>query len=555
MSNQNNLNNLFSSGLFQNTPNKDQQNPTQNIFNDTYQGSTPNKDQQNPTQNIFNNTYQGSTPFQTNTFPSNSLQNTASSNPFGMPSSQFSLPAPATSTNTYTGMASTPNTNSNPLFGNNNQTPSWSTNTSVGNIFGQKSSPLGLKNGTKDKQYEPQKIKEERGFGFLEKSADELRYEDYNLGRRPNLSSSTGFSTNMFRNTGQSTGTSLFGMSQQNPVKQEQSIFSQSTPTGFSLPSAQSNQQPFISTPSISQVQPLSASLTSANSFLTTTPLPSSSTPLGIASQTQNSNINNPFTGNYNTSGSQSFGIAQPQQSDTTMMSNTSFQPSFAFNTNASTTNTFPTTQTQSFSIPQFNYQNSSISCADVDKSDPYGIKGIKFQFIEKELSPYQRLLAEPIHKESEKPKIDKGLDFRPPEKENAYDVYFTPALHEIRGMKKISNLVMTFPGKGQIEYLEPVDVSELNVENVTKKVLFTRDHVFITDRPGKGLNLAARVSIDKIYPLCKSENRAIIGRANKYPEKGIQDRFVYTLKNNGMKDFVDYDFNKGTYVYKVQHF
>ena len=115
--------------------------------------------------------------------------------------------------------------------------------------------------------------------------------------------------------------------------------------------------------------------------------------------------------------------------------------------------------------------------------------------------------------------------------------------------------MTLYFPGKGTIEFLEPVNVADLTVENVNKKILFAKNHVYVTDKTGSGLNVSARVTIEKMYPVSKTDNTLIIGKADSYPQKGIQDRFIYELKNDDTKKFVDYDCTKGTYVYTVNHF
>ncbi|WUR03770.1 nucleoporin [Vairimorpha necatrix] len=558
--------------------------------------------------------------------------------------------------------------NMNNLFSSgiyNNQPSSNSYNQGIGSIFNQTS--LTPKNGTRVKQYEPQKIRDDRGFGLLEfrhinvmkeyseKSCDELRYEDYNLGRRPNpalqsttnqsnissnISSNTSITTsnvlttsnmlpgpnnmlsNMtsvnntlpvpsttinsnttsstawpFNQTSSATATDSFSLPTANAQRQPPALFTSTTQTNNqpSVPSTNVfSNVPQPSAPStnvFSNVpQPNSNMPQPNNNIFANVPQPSApngnifaNVPQSSAPSTNifsnvpqpntpSNNIfsnvpqpsNNIFSNVPQPSGNIFSNVPQPAPTNTIFgnvpqPSGNIFQTtnppvnevtSQSFISNQSI---FPQQKLDQSNMTQSPLLNPSVSCTQVDKSDPYGTKDMKFHFIEKELSPFQRLLAEPLV--PSKLPVEHTLDYRSPESNKLLEVYFSPDLNEIRGMNRINNMTLIFPSKGKIEYLEPVSVSDLTVENVNKKILFSGSHVYLTDKPGEGLNKPARVTIEKVYPLSKTEEGMIIGKAEKYPSKGIQDRFIYDLKKDGVKEYEEYDCTRGLYIYKVKHF
>lgn len=144
-------------------------------------------------------------------------------------------------------------------------------------------------------------------------------------------------------------------------------------------------------------------------------------------------------------------------------------------------------------------------------------------------------------------------LKIRPPRPIPKNTYYTIPDLKDIDTSQKISNLVVGLEGKGRIEYLEPVSVSSL--DEIEKKITFINDNIDISDPVGHGLNKKARVYIEGFYPVSRITNDFIKGKATTFPEKGIQERFIYQLKSDSRRVFVDYNVDTGVYVYELNHF
>ncbi|AFN82512.1 nucleoporin autopeptidase [Encephalitozoon romaleae SJ-2008] len=433
---------------------------------------------------------------------------------------------------------------------NSGQSPTFSNGGS--NALNKTFPGLGASNsGTRDHPYIQRKIREDNGGevtlmhingneSYMQKPVEELRVEDYMLGRKPMTSSMVEpKSTSSF---GSSFGGSMPSSTVNKP--QANSIFG-ATPPSNSF-------QPFISTGNTKSQQdpttPNFGNITSQQSLFTHHTAPSStpSQPFGSSVQASPSMASgNPFLANAQQSqvGFGSVGMP-PQPSISNNLSFMQAQPSLA-------------PVQQSFGSPtgsfggcgQLNLQQTKI-----DPSDPFLLKDIKFEKTEKEHLPLSKVLPKPIFKEETKPRKI-SLSFRPPKPPAKEKIYTIPPIEDIKHMREVHNLIIGFEDKGRIEYLDTVNASEITMANIQSKIYFSKESVVVNDPVGVGLNRRARVYVEGVFPYSRSLGDYIKGEQKQFPLKGIQERFVYGLKNDTVKKFVGYEYERGTYVYDVNHF
>ncbi|ELA42297.1 uncharacterized protein VICG_00697 [Vittaforma corneae ATCC 50505] len=231
-------------------------------------------------------------------------------------------------------------------------------------------------------------------------------------------------------------------------------------------------------------------------------------------------------------------------------------QPPSNLFTTQPTANLFNTQQQSVFGTPSFTSPSASIQPVSiptkVDMSDPYLLKNIQFEKFEQQKPSLKVSLPTPLFKTNkDKPVVELKIRAPKPIQRNA--IYTIPELKDVDATQTISNLVIGFEGKGRIEFLEPVSVKSL--EDIEKRISFRDENVETTDTIGSGLNKRARVYVEGLFPICRTTNEIIKGKAEAFPQKGIQERFIYQLKNDSTKKFIDYDVDNGIYVYEVNHF
>jgi len=431
----------------------------------------------------------------------------------------------------------------------------------------------GASSGTRDHQYMQRKIREDNGGdvslihingneSYMHKSVEELRSEDYSLGRKP---ATGGVSTDP---RGYSGYGGMFGTSNgtaSDSRGQMPSTLGSGTGSGF---------QPFIST----QSTPVQSMPTSGVSALgqqapafgvggsvsqpvfapqpANTSFPLSQQPLPLQTPASTNEPENPFLQPR----------AQPQQGfgmPALNMQASTVSPSmnaFAF-TPIQQTQPVPTQQlfgAMSQGIPpqaQQGYGSQGyVQQQKADFSDPFLVKNIKFEKAEKEHIPLSKMFPQPMFKEDKKTSRI-SLSFRPPKQLSRENVYTIPSIDDIKHMKEVHNLIIGFEDKGRIEYLDTVNASEVTMANIQLKVYFSKDSVVVNDPVGVGLNRRARVYVEGVFPYSRSLGDYIRGEQKQFPLKGIQERFVYGLKNDAVRKFVGYEYERGTYVYDVNHF
>lgn len=136
------------------------------------------------------------------------------------------------------------------------------------------------------------------------------------------------------------------------------------------------------------------------------------------------------------------------------------------------------------------------------------------------------------------------------------------PRMEKLRQMgegylSKISNLTVGRSGYGEVTFLEPVDVTGFDLNDLFGKVVvFTEMELAVypddwEDKPaqGKGLNHPARVTLLNCFPRDK---------ANKQPITDLSDprhaRFLKRVKNIPDTEFVSYT-DDGSWTFEVKHF
>ncbi|KAI4291065.1 hypothetical protein PAPHI01_0365 [Pancytospora philotis] len=182
--------------------------------------------------------------------------------------------------------------------------------------------------------------------------------------------------------------------------------------------------------------------------------------------------------------------------------------------------------------------------------NDPYLITGLEFEKVEPQKPSVKTVLPTPIFS-NKKPEAAVPFVLRPPAKNLGSKLRTVPALRE--PARDLSNFTIIAEGTGKVVYMEPVNVE--HPDKLDKIVRFSNENVEITDEPGTGLNRRARVYIENVFPYSRSSSSFIKGQQTDWLSKSVQERFVYQLKNDSHKKFVDYDVETGTYVYEVVHF
>lgn len=184
--------------------------------------------------------------------------------------------------------------------------------------------------------------------------------------------------------------------------------------------------------------------------------------------------------------------------------------------------------------------------------NDPYLIQSVAFDKHVDQKPNFKSVLPKPIF-EYKKDSDSIDLKIRPPKKISRSGIFTSPDLNDLISLKNIKNFVVGFENKGKIEFLEPVSLD--SSDDIEKKINFKGDTVEMMDPVGTGLNKSARVYVESVFPYSRSTDSYIKGKAETWPNKGIQERFIYQLKNHPKKRFIDYDVDTGLYAYEVNHF
>lgn len=400
---------------------------------------------------------------------------------------------------------------------------------------------------------------------YQDRSVDEIRKEDYDSGL-VSSKTSTNFSFGTENKTsmgvgggfGQSNNTltnnqnlstnpsfsNTFQPLNNNPVLSFGSTPSQPSIFGQTLPSNQSTvaPNPFSQSSLISNISPQPFQpVQSSGSTIQPTPFSSINQPSINPNQ---SNIFSKPVG----SDSSMFQFNKPTETfNQSVPSVNPFRNTSLLNNPFSGSSQTNTVNNNSFNIPTTFGQSTQT----VDLSDPYLLKHLKFEKQDVQKPSVKFLLPTPIFDS----KKESFLDFkiRAPKVLSVNSIYTIPNLEDLDLTKPVENLIVGFEGKGKIQYLEAVSLKSFS--DIEKKILLKNQTVQVSDPISTGLNKKARVFIENYFPVSKVNNEIIKGRVEEFPQKGIQERFIYHLKNDATKRFVDYNVDTGVYIYEVNHF
>ena len=138
---------------------------------------------------------------------------------------------------------------------------------------------------------------------------------------------------------------------------------------------------------------------------------------------------------------------------------------------------------------------------------------------------------------------------------------YMTPSLETLSSMtllqlRKVSGLTIGHRDYGKIEFLEPVDLSNISLPALCGQLVVFQPktcsvYANSTNKPekGEGLNVRARISTSGCYPINKSNREPI-----KDPNHPILKRHVEKMKAIPGVKFESYDPQSGTWVFTVDH-
>lgn len=139
-------------------------------------------------------------------------------------------------------------------------------------------------------------------------------------------------------------------------------------------------------------------------------------------------------------------------------------------------------------------------------------------------------------------------------------DNYFiSPSIEAFSSMsllqlRKVSDLVVGHKYFGKIEFLDPVDLSNLPISSLCGKIIVFSSRTCIvnidTESPengSNGLNVRAKTSLYKCYPMDKTKREPVLD-----PEHVIVKRHIEKLKRLASPKFDSYEPQTGTYVFTV---
>lgn len=144
-------------------------------------------------------------------------------------------------------------------------------------------------------------------------------------------------------------------------------------------------------------------------------------------------------------------------------------------------------------------------------------------------------------------------------------DYYSKPDIGTLKRMSKedraeVHDLVIGRHGYGEISWLEPVDLTALrSLDELMGSVVIIEDREVMVypgeyedDKPdiGQGLNVPAAVSLKNCWPLDKATRNPIKEGNNPRVQQHIRK-----LRKKQETEFVDYEVETGTWIFKVQHF
>jgi len=130
-----------------------------------------------------------------------------------------------------------------------------------------------------------------------------------------------------------------------------------------------------------------------------------------------------------------------------------------------------------------------------------------------------------------------------------------------------VSNFTVGKRGVGQIRFLQPVDLTKLDVSSIVGRlIVFEPRQISVYPQspsdqdeeegegekppPGQGLNLPAEIRLERSWPVSKATRQPIIDMDDE-----LLKAHVERLRNQPDCHFIDYYPESGTWVFRVEHF
>jgi nuclear pore complex protein Nup98-Nup96 len=139
---------------------------------------------------------------------------------------------------------------------------------------------------------------------------------------------------------------------------------------------------------------------------------------------------------------------------------------------------------------------------------------------------------------------------------------YISPTLETLastpkEGLKNVRNLVVGRKGYGEIKFDQPVDLSEIVLEDIMGVLVVLEEHTAViypdnATKPAKGtqLNVPATIKLENCFIRDKNTGAPI-----KDPAHPRFQHFKEKLRKQAGKDFVGYEDDTGTWTFKVVGF
>ena len=151
------------------------------------------------------------------------------------------------------------------------------------------------------------------------------------------------------------------------------------------------------------------------------------------------------------------------------------------------------------------------------------------------------------------------GVDQTDPEPGNYYT---KPSREELRNvprdqLKRFSGFIIGREGCGFVHFDQPVDLTSIDLDHIYDSIamITTRSLTIypnITSKPplGQGLNVPSTISLENSWPRARDRKTPL------YDKSGLRfEKHVDRLRKVGGTEFVKYDKDTGTWVFKVPHF
>lgn len=140
---------------------------------------------------------------------------------------------------------------------------------------------------------------------------------------------------------------------------------------------------------------------------------------------------------------------------------------------------------------------------------------------------------------------------------------FFTSPLESVlrkyseQQLKSVNGFVVGQRGVGQIKFLKPVDLTDIQLDNLfTDYINFAPNQVIVYPDvtrkvpPGSGLNQPAEIVLERCWPVSRSTRLPITDPTNERFKQHIN-----RLKTLEGTEFVDFINETGTWIFRVDHF